>query len=83
MGAGSVAEGFPAARHLQGEIYEIRESGDRQAFRVLFANEGRRGRILLALEAFSKKTQQTPPPQIRLAERRLNDWRTRGRLSHS
>jgi len=75
-------EGLGAARHLRGEIYEVRASGDRQAFRVLFANEGRRGQILLGLEAFSKKTQRTPPPKIALAERRLQDWRTRGRLSH-
>ena len=75
-------DGLVAARHLRGDIYEVRASGDRQAFRVLFANEGRRGQILLALEAFSKKTQRTPAPQMELAERRLADWRARGRLSH-
>lgn len=75
-------DGLVAARHLRGDIYEVRASGDRQAFRVLFANEGRRGQILLALEAFSKKTQRTPAPQVELAERRLADWRARGRLSH-
>ncbi|MDQ3660578.1 MAG: hypothetical protein M3454_05870 [Actinomycetota bacterium] len=34
--------------------------------------------VLLALEAFSKKTRTTPAPNIRLAERRLADWRRRG-----
>ena len=43
---------------------------------MLFAQEGR-GRVLLALEALSKKTQRTPPEAIRLAERRLADWRAR------
>jgi phage-related protein len=43
---------------------------------VLFAQEGR-GRVLLALEALSKKTQRTPPEAIRLAERRLAEWRAR------
>jgi phage-related protein len=71
--------GLPAARHLRGDIYEVRAEGDRQIFRVLFATEGRRGQVLLSLEAFSKKTRKTPPEKIRLAERRLVDWRRRGR----
>ena len=72
-------DGLVAARHLRGEIYEVRADGDRQAFRVLFAPEGTRGQVLLSLEAFSKKTQKTPPAKIQLAERRLADWRRRGR----
>ena len=71
-----VREGVTAARHLQGEIYEVRAECDPQSFRVLFAQEGR-GRVLLALEALSKKTQRTPPEAIRLAERRLAEWRAR------
>jgi phage-related protein len=70
--------GLPAARHLRGDIYGVRADGDRQAYRVLFASEGRRGQVLLALEAFSKKTQRTPPAKIELADRRLADWRQRG-----
>jgi phage-related protein len=70
--------GLAAARHLRGEIYEARADGDRQTYRILFAPEGRRGQVLLALEGFSKKTQKTPPEKIRLAERRLADWRRRG-----
>jgi phage-related protein len=69
--------GLAAARHLRGEIYEVRADGDRQTFRILFAAEGRRGRVLLALEGFAKKTRKTPPATIRLAERRLADWRRR------
>jgi phage-related protein len=72
-------QGLPAARHLRGDVYEVRADGDRQGFRVLFANEGRSGQVLLALEGFSKKTQKTPPETIRLAERRLADWRRRSR----
>lgn len=71
--------GEAAARHLRGEIYEARASGATQAFRVLFAAEGARGQVLLALEAFSKKTQKTPPAMIDLAEQRLRSWRARGR----
>ncbi|HST15539.1 MAG TPA: type II toxin-antitoxin system RelE/ParE family toxin [Gaiellaceae bacterium] len=75
-------EGLAAARHLRGEIYEVRADGDRQTFRILFAPEGRRSQVLLALEGFSKKTQKTPPEKITLAERRLADWRRRGRKSY-
>jgi phage-related protein len=70
--------GVGAARHLRGEIYEVRADGDRQTYRILFAPEGRRSQVLLALEGFSKKTQKTPSEKIRLAERRLADWRRRG-----
>lgn len=75
-----VAEhGLPAARHLRGDIYEVRSSGARVAYRVLFAAEGARGQVLLALEAFKKKTQKTPPASVALVERRLRDWRARAR----
>jgi phage-related protein len=71
--------GLSAARHLRGDIYEVRAEGDRQTFRVLFAAEGRRGQILLSLEGFSKKTRKTPSDRLRIAERRLADWRARAR----
>lgn len=67
--------GLAAARHLRGDIYEVRASGNKRTLRVLFATEGRR--IFLALESFAKKTQKTPPGKIKLAESRLKDWRTR------
>ncbi|MGH9152701.1 MAG: type II toxin-antitoxin system RelE/ParE family toxin [Acidimicrobiales bacterium] len=72
-------QGLRSARHLKGDIYEVRADGERQAFRVLFANEGKSGRILLSLDGFSKKTQKTPPEKVRLAERRLADRRRRAR----
>lgn len=69
--------GLIAARHLRGDIYEVRADGERATYRILFAPEGRRGQVLLALEAFSKKTRKAPPQKIALAERRLRDWRSR------
>lgn len=72
-------EGVHVARHLRGEIYEVRADGDRATCRVLFASEGRRGQVLLALEAISKKSQKIPPEAIGLAERRLREWRSRAR----
>lgn len=75
-----VAElGRSAARQLRGEIWEVRAFIDTKGYRVLFANEGKKGRVLLALEAYSKKSQKTPDRVLVLAERRLADWRSRGR----
>lgn len=70
--------GLQAARHIDGEIWEVRVDGDRVIYRILFAQEGSRGQILLALEGLNKKTQKTPPATIALAKRRLADWRRRG-----
>ena len=70
--------GVRAARHLDGDIWEVRVDGNRVIYRILFAEEGRRGQILLALEGFNKKTQKTPRAAIELARRRLADWRRRG-----
>lgn len=72
-------DGLATARHLRGEIYEVRADGDRSTFRILFAQEGKRGQVLLALEGFVKKTQKTPVKSLALAERRLGGWRRRGR----
>jgi phage-related protein len=71
--------GLEAARHVRGDIYEVRADGDRVIYRLLFATEARRGQILLALEAFGKTTQKTPPSSIAVAERRLRDWRALAR----
>lgn len=70
--------GNSQARQLDRDIWEVRADGDRVIYRVLFSNVGSKGRILLALDAFSKKTQKTPPQKIALAKRRLRDWQLRG-----
>jgi phage-related protein len=77
-------EGLSAARHLRGEIYEVRAECKDVTLRILFAQEGRKGRVLLALEGFVKKTRKAPEHLLRLAERRLAEWRARGaRISRS
>lgn len=70
--------GLPAARHLRGEIYEVRADASTRSFRVLFSAEGRYSQVLLSLSAFEKRTQKTPPRELELAETRLRDWRSRG-----
>jgi phage-related protein len=71
-------QGLVAARHLEDDIWEVRVDGDRVIYRILFAEEGGRGQVLLALEGLKKKTQKTPRGTIELAKRRLADWRRRG-----
>jgi len=71
-------EGMRAARHLRGDIWEVRVDGANRTYRVLFSSEGRFGQVLLALEGFTKKTQKTPARTIDLAARRLADWKKRG-----
>jgi phage-related protein len=70
--------GLRAARHLDGEIYEVRADGRRVIYRILFAPQGRHKQVLLSLAALKKKTQKTPPEAVRLAQRRLRDWEHRG-----
>jgi phage-related protein len=72
-------DGTRAARHLRGELFEVRADGQQVIYRVLFAREGGQGQVLLSLVAFNKKTQKAPPEQIELAMRRLRDWRSRAR----
>lgn len=73
--------GVSAARHLRGDVSEARAGRAGRAWRVLFATEGDMDQVLLAVTAFEKKTQKTPPAEIELAERRLMDWRRRARRS--
>jgi phage-related protein len=77
------SEDLEAARHLHGEIYEVRASTSTRSFRVLFASEGAQSQVLLSLVAFAKKTQRTPPKAIELAKQRLSDWRSRARSGKS
>jgi len=73
------AQGLDAARHVRGDIWEVRVNGENRIYRVLFSAEGRFKQVLLALEGFTKKTQKTPAKTTQLAERRLSEWRNRGK----
>lgn len=71
-------DGLSAAKHLRGDLYEVKADTADRFFRVIFAAEGRYNHVLLSLEAFAKKTRKTPPAKLDLAERRLREWRSRG-----
>jgi phage-related protein len=73
-----VARGLPSAKHLRGDIYEVRADASTRSFRLLFAAEGSYSQVLLSLSVFEKRTQKTPPRELDLAEGRLQEWRHRG-----
>jgi phage-related protein len=75
--------GTSVARHLRHDIYEVRAIYNTKAYRILFACEGHFHHVLLALEGFQKKTQQTPKAHLKLAEQRLADWRRRGKAKRA
>jgi len=74
-------EGTRVAHFIRNDIYEVRGRGKDRIYRILFSQEGKHEHILLALEGFPKKTEKVPDSEIRLAETRLADWRSRGHLS--
>lgn len=62
-------------KHLRGSIWEVRISGDRRIFRLLYAELGRGNPIFLGLVFIGKKSRKTPPAKIDLAEKRLASYR--------
>lgn len=61
--------GLPLCRSLAGGVWEVRSSlPSKREARVLF---GFHDDALIALHAFIKKTQRTPPGELALARQRL------------
>lgn len=75
----NAGRGHVDVNHLRGDIWQIEVDGKRVIYRLLFAEEGRFSQVLLALEIVNKKWQSAKNRHIQLAERRLADWRRRGR----
>lgn len=63
----------PYAKHLDGEIWELRPVRDR----ILFAAWD--GESFILLHHFMKKTQKTPQREIEQAKRNLADYRERSK----
>ena len=67
--------GMPHVRSIHGsKLWELRSRG-RNHHRVFYVAV--RGRTILLLHAFAKKTQKTPAREIKMAERRLVDYEGR------
>jgi phage-related protein len=71
--------GTAAARHLRGDVYEVRADAATRSFRLLFSCEGKYSQVLLSLSIYEKRTQRTPTQVIELAEKRLKEWRARSK----
>lgn len=67
-----------AGKKLRGEVWEVEADGEHHVtYRLLFAEDGHDGQMLIGVVFLNKKTQKTPPKYIDLAEKRLADWRAR------
>ena len=63
----------PYAKHVDDGIWELRPINDR----ILYAAWD--GNSFILLHHFAKKTQKTPPCEIKQAKRNLNDYRERSK----
>jgi phage-related protein len=59
------------ARHLQNELWEFRLIGKDNIARALYVT--RHGRRIVIVRVFTKKTQKTPPREIKIALKRAKN----------
>lgn len=63
---------MPLVRHLEGNLWELREESNTNIYRIMyFFFTGRR---IVLLHGFQKKTQRTPRREIETARRRQALW---------
>ncbi|MBI2863615.1 MAG: type II toxin-antitoxin system RelE/ParE family toxin [Chloroflexi bacterium] len=65
----------PLARHLEGDLWELREESSTNIFRIIYFFFS--GRRIIFLHGFQKKTQRTPIREIDLARRRFQRFMAR------
>jgi phage-related protein len=63
--------GEPHVKHLEGKLWELRLTGRDGIARALYVTAI--GRRVIVVRAFVKKTQKTPPAEIKLALRRAKE----------
>lgn len=68
-------DALAAARHVEGDVYEVRAVGHKAHYCILFSLEGKR--VLLALDIYDKDSQKLPLNVRRRCQQRLRDWRSR------
>ena len=62
---------YPLARHIDGEIWELRPLDNRFMYAYIT------GEKIIILSHFIKKTEKTPRSEIKKAMRRLEEYRSR------
>lgn len=66
----------PLVKHLEGDLWELREESQTNIYRIVyFFFTGRR---IVFLHGFQKKSQKTPRKELELAMRRYSDFLKRG-----
>jgi len=66
-----LSAGAPLVEHIEGKIWQLRPDRYRALY---FATSGR---VFVVLRVFIKKSQKTPPREIRTAESRMEDYEAR------
>jgi phage-related protein len=69
--AGLESLGEPHVKHLEGKLWELRLTGRDGIARALYVTAV--GRRVIVVRAFVKKTQKTPPGEIKLALQRAKE----------
>jgi len=69
--AGLESLGEPHVKHLKGKLWELRLTGRDGIARALYVTAI--GRRVVVVRAFVKKTQKTPPAEIKLALQRAKE----------
>ncbi len=66
---------YPLVRHLEGDLWELREESQTNIYRIVyFFFTGRR---IVFLHGFQKKTQRTPRRELELAQQRHREFLAR------
>jgi phage-related protein len=63
---------FPLVRHVEGDLWELREESSTNIFRVFYFFFS--GQRIVLLHGFQKKTQRAPRREIEVAFARLHSW---------
>ena len=69
--AGLDSQGEPHVKHLEGKLWALRLTGRDGIARALYVTAI--GRRVIVVRAFVKKTQKSPPAEIKLALRRAQE----------
>ena len=67
----NISARFPLVKHIEGDIFELREESKTNIFRILYILFI--GNKIVLLHGFPKKTQETPRSEIEKAQQRLVD----------
>lgn len=65
----------PYTKHIEGPLWELRSKFSSNIYRIFYFI--RKENKLVLLHGFKKKTQKTPPSEIELAKRQLQDYEKR------